>query len=108
MADKTAVTDRVESFTSYGAPACDICRSQSPDKRHDHAEFWPDTPIHYVRADCDSAVEFWGVTLCEHHDRPQNHPEDATHRVFNEPEYIGDEHRMNSAYEHNVVRVEVF
>jgi len=104
---KSDVVERVESFVAYGRPTCDVCYNQSPDERDDRAEFWPSVAIHYLRGDCSSAHEFWGVTLCEHHDRPQYHPEDATHRVFDEPKGK-DDHHMNSAYSHNVTDVEVF
>ena len=97
-----AVRERVESFVAFGRPHCDVCYGLAPEDRPDEAEFWPSPAIHYLRGDERAAVDFWGVTLCDHHDTPANRPADATHRVVDTPAYIGDEHRMNSAYEHRV------
>jgi len=104
--EKTRVQERIESFTAYGKPHCDVCYNLDPEDRPDEAEFWPSPAIHYVRGDESCAHQFLGVTLCEHHDLPQFRPEDATHRAVDEPEYVGDNHRMNSAYKHNVTVTE--
>lgn len=101
MSGSEDICQRVERFVSFGAPTCDVCREFSREQRSDQSEFWPDEAIHYIRGDCDSAFEFWGVTVCPHHDEGFC-PDDATHRVVDVPEYIGDDHQMNSAYEHNV------
>ena len=101
-----SVRQRIESFTSYGAPTCDICRNTPRDKRADAAEFWPETAIHYVRGPASAAVEFWATTVCPHHDAGEHVPEDATHRAVDAPAYIGDEHRMNTAHEHVVTEIE--
>lgn len=105
--DKSTVRNRVESFTSYGKPACDICRQMERDDRPTEAAFWPRNPIHYIRGHESCAAQFWAVTLCEHHDKPEHQPGDATHRVYDSPVYIGHEHRMNSAYKHVVADIEV-
>jgi hypothetical protein len=100
------IRERIERFVSYGYPKCDICYNLSQESRPDDAEFWPDTPVHYIRGDCDPAVTFWGVTVCSHHDKSEFHPEDATHRVTDSPKYIGDSSdNMNSAYEHCIVDI---
>ena len=101
-----SVRQRIESFTSYGAPTCDICQATPHNERSDATEFWPETPIHYVHASESAAVEFWSTTVCPHHDTGEHIPEDATHRAVDEPAYIGDEHRMNSAYKHVVTEIE--
>jgi len=104
-ASKVAATERVEESISYGRPTCDVCRETHHDDRDEAGEFWPDTPIHYVRNDARRANEFWGKTLCQHHEELNHIPSGATHRVVDNPEYIGDEHRMNSAYKHRVAEV---
>lgn len=105
-ADKTSVSDRIESFISYGKPKCDVCYHTDPEERNEKANFWPEKVVHYIRNGSSCAHEFWGISLCEYHDMPQYHPEDATHRVIDEPKFIGDSHRMNSAYEHSVTEIE--
>lgn len=104
--DKAHVKDRIESFVSYGKPICDVCYALDADERPDDAEFWPTPITHFVRADESCAVSFWGVSVCEHHDSFEYVPEDATHRVVDEPQYIGDTHRINSAYEHVVTDIQ--
>jgi hypothetical protein len=101
-----SVRQRAEGFVSYGAPTCDVCRDTPKEKRHDDAEFWPDDAIHYLNGPASPAVEFWAATLGPHHDTDENRPDEATHRAVNHPEYIGDEHRMNSAYEHIITEIE--
>lgn len=101
------VCRRIERFTSYGSPTCDICEGLSQEGRPEDGEFWPGEPIHYIQGNKDSAYEFWGTTVCSFHDDSEFHPNDMTHRVVNAPEYIGDEpDKMNSAYEHCVVAIE--
>jgi hypothetical protein len=103
----TDIRERIERFVSYGHPTCDVCYNLSQEERPDESEFWPDAPVHYIRGQCDSAVEFWGVTVCSHHDEPEFHPEDATHRVTDSPRYTGDRpNNMNSAYEHRVTDIQ--
>jgi hypothetical protein len=105
--DKDSVRKRVESFVSLGAPACDVCRDIHYEERPDEGSFWPDAPIHYVRADKRSAAEFWATTVCEHHDEFDHVPEGATHRVVDEPEYIGDDpDRGNSDTLHHATDVQ--
>ena len=101
-----SVRQRAENFTSYGAPTCDVCRETPREERHDDAEFWPDEAIHYLNGPASAAFAFWAATLCPHHDTDEHIPEDATHRAVDAPAYIGDEHRMNSAYKHVVTEIE--
>lgn len=99
--------DRLESFISKGLPSCKVCYSLSPDERPDEAEFWPNQPVHYIKHDEEKAFEWFCQTVCEFHDTAEHIPADATHRLIDDPEYIGDEpDRGNSDYRHKVISKE--
>jgi hypothetical protein len=104
MHDSEAV-DRFEQFVSYGHPACDRCRDLDPSDRPAQAEYFPDYPVQYLREHKGRACDFLALTVCAYHDRQRRVPDDVTHRVVDAPEYIGDEHQMNSAYEHQAIHV---
>jgi len=99
-------TERCENTISFGSPTCDICREIDREDRDDEADFWPNPAIHYIRHGERRAVEWWGVTVCRHHDDFEHVPDGATHRIVDELEYVGDEpDRWNSSYKHNVKNV---
>jgi hypothetical protein len=99
---------RFEGFIGYGKQTCDDCYRMSPEARDEtDGEFWPTPAITYLNDDADSAVEFFARTTCAYHDTDAQVPEEATHRVIDEQEYVGDDpDRMNSAYTHNATEVE--
>jgi hypothetical protein len=100
MSERTAerntaeVKEHIEKFRSLGHPHCDVCYNLSKEDRPDEAEFWPEEPTVFIRGDKRRAVDFFAIKLCDHHDTPDNHPEDATHRVIDTPEWVDDEHEM--------------
>ena len=105
-ADTESVVDRIEGTIALGKTTCDICYRLEADERPDEGDFWPGVAIHYIRGHERTAVDFWGTTVCEFHDESKHVPEDATHRVLDQNEYVGDNpERSNSAYEHNVIGV---
>lgn len=100
------ITDRIESLVSYGQPTCDVCWALSRDDRPDgDGGFWPAAPIRYINNNKDALCDWNARTVCRHHDSAAHIPEQATHRALTVPEYIGDEHRMNSAYANHVLEV---
>jgi hypothetical protein len=99
---RDAVT-RAEQSVSYGAPTCDICYGTDRDERHEDAEYWPDEPVSFLNADADAAVDFWNLTVCDHH-TPRDAPVDATHYVKFET-YNKEEHHMNSAVGRRAIEV---
>lgn len=105
--NKTSVKDRIERTISYGAPTCDVCKEDTSGGRPDGAEFWPDRAVHYINADAETAVGFWGRTVCEYHDQFDLVLDEATHRVVDETVYVGDDpDRMNSATRHRVAEIQ--
>lgn len=100
---KTPAVKRAERFTSLGAPTCDICYGMSSDDRPDAGEFHPDEPITFLNADADAAVDFFELTVCEHHD-PRDAPEEATHVVRFET-FRKEDHKMNSAVGRRAIEV---
>jgi hypothetical protein len=97
--------ERYEGLVHYGAPTCDRCYELAASERPAEGEFWPEAPIVYVRAGVSSMVDWKARTLCEYHDTPEHRPDGATHRLETETEYIGDEHRMNSAFRSHVTEI---
>lgn len=96
---------RIEQVVSFGRPTCDACNRMAADERPEDGEFWPDTIIMYVNDTTDIMVDR-NTRLCPAHDTPEHIPEDATHRVEAHSGYIGDTHRMKTAYEYIVDEVE--
>jgi len=95
--------ERAEQFVAYGAPTCDICEGLHKDERPKAGEFWPEEPISFLDADADAAVDFWNLTVCDHHD-PRDAPDEATHMVRFETDSLED-HRMNSAVGREAIKV---
>lgn len=98
-----AVVERAENFVSYGHPTCDICSGMSADERPEEGDFWPDEPVSFINADADMAVEFWNLTVCDHH-TPRNAPDEATHYIKFRTFHKGD-HHMNSAVGREAIEV---
>jgi len=97
-----AVT-RAEGFTSYGAPTCDVCKGMHQDDRPEEGDYFPEEPVSFLNADADAAVDFWNLTVCDHH-TPRDAPTDATHYVrFNT--YRKEDHHMNSAVGREAIEV---
>jgi len=97
--------ERAERFVSFGAVTCDICRDIDRKERSDAAEFWPDEPVSFLNADADPAVDFWSLTVCDHHDTFDRVPDDATHMARFETFRLED-HNMNSAVGREAIEVQ--
>jgi len=95
--------ERAERFVSFGDVTCDICAGLEKDERPDEGEFWPDEPVSFINADADMAVDFWNLTVCDHH-TPRNAPQEATHFVRFDT-YNKEEHHMNSAVGREAIEV---
>lgn len=95
-----AIQGRLERTVCYGAPTCDACYHLAADDRPDDGEFWPGEMTIYINANGETAVDWKARTLCDYHDDAEDVPDEATHRVIATAEFIGREHRMNSAHEY--------
>jgi hypothetical protein len=100
--------ERFEAFIGYGKQTCDDCYRMSPEARKAcGGDFWPTPAITYLNGNADSAAEFFARITCAYHDTDAQIPEEATHRLIDKQEYIGDDpDMMNSAYTHNATEVE--
>lgn len=105
QAQTTMVAERYRDFISMGKPTCDVCRALDPEDRSDEGDFWPDTLTVYLKGDESAAFKFMAQSVCSHHDTEEHQPEDATHRVIDEPE-PADDSRYKCGYNHTVKEIE--
>lgn len=100
---KLPTVERAERFVSYGAPTCDICAGLDKEDRPAEGDYWPAQPVSFINGDAEAAVEFWNLTVCNHH-IPQDDPDEATHKIRFKT-FNMEDHHMNSAVGREAIEV---